>query len=619
MSFLILADKIIPGYSLLDDSVRTDFQNTASGRFFKKNCDNLLQTQSNRFIFSSLWSEREDSQTIKTIKENLNDTDDYKTLIIQIKCKLLYIHYPDSHLLPPEELILLASADCSHTLYLNLIHYQSLSDPLEGNENAIQEVLQDFQTDFDKEKDLNILKETIAFKKKPIQEQAKTNTLDKLYDSYEPNPTKETPAIQHEEVNQLALFLANCMAIEHHNKTLNLDQFNASQALLMASRIAKKNYQLDKLMIDDYKQSLLDYIHHNMGAYNPFESSSINQITTDSLSYLYSICISSNNRELFMSTLDQLSDAHAFIQATGFATQNENSLLSWIDIYNYTRTYDNLAEAKTMLSKFLMPFMPILNEYRDITHREHNIIRQIIRTLIPMLIVASVIILVATLLSPLLFTEVTFLFILFPTVYIALTLASCYVVTKDYVYHSTRQWYFGGQFELPEYQVNERLLLGFKSPEQATTIRTFYVNAIRLCYETEKHYQSRLTTGLLTDAELIDRKKNITKRDILQLEWFDIHSNTLIGYDRLPHIAFNRLNEEGRETYSMLQKEWAQRDKDDMPEWANDIGEHIQTVIREQSRTPKESSIATERHRLFKSCLNHQRKIEALHTLQNTL
>jgi hypothetical protein len=619
MSFLTLADKIIPGYSLLDDSVQTNFQNTLTGDLFVTNCNNLLTTQSNRSIFSSFWSGYEDNQTIKTIKENLKDTNDYKTLIIQIKCKLLYIHYPDSHLLPPEQLILLAGADCSHELYLRLIHHDSLFDASLGNPDAIHDVLQDFQTAFNKTDDLAPLRETIALHKQHSQEQAKTNTLDKLYDSYEPNQTKETPAIQHEEVNQLALFLAACMAIEHHNKTLNLDQFNASQALLMASRIAKKNYQLDEHMIDDYKHSLLDYIHHNMGAYNPFESPSINQITTDSLSYLYSICISNNNRELFMSTLDQLSDAHAFIQATGFATQNENSLLSWIDIYNYTRTYDNLAEAKTMLSKFLMPFMPILNEYRDITHREHNIIRQIIRTLIPMLIVASVIILVATLLSPLLFTEVTFLFILFPTVYIALALASCYVVTKDYVYHSTRQWYFGGQFELPEYQVNERLLLGFKSPEQATTIRTFYVNAIRLCDETEKHYQSRLTAGLLTDAELIDRKKNITKRDLLQLEWFDIHSNTLIGYDRLPHIACNRLNEEGRETYSMLQEEWAQRNEEDMTEWAKGIGEHIQTVIRDQSRTPKESSIATERHRLFKSCLNHQTKIEALHTLQKTL
>lgn len=410
------------------------------------------------------------------------------------------------------------------------------------------------------------------------------------------------------------------IACENQIFVMNLDEFNQKQAEDLAKNALRISPLPISSWLDLYQQSLLKYIENNLGLINnkdPLKEALTYSEIKDSLSYLLSYGVVKEGKDFF----DQMADAHGFIQAIGFSTQNESSYMSLIDVYNYFRFKKPISEAKFTASRFLQPFAPLFAEYHNITHREHNILRQVIRTLIPMLIVAAVVILVAALLTQFIIPELAFIIILIPTLYVALMLATIYVSTKDHIYHTLRAQWHGGQFKIPEFQVNERMELGFQDRRKANVVRQFYVDALRLCYEKETLYQQK-TEGTLSNAEVCDRTENNVRISKLNFEWYDIHCNTKMGYNDISKIVLHRLRLDIKEHCKFIQKELPGQLKKEILKLVTKITDELKTSIKDiPLQTATAPAARTSQHGFFKqpSCFEHKIEMERLNAMATDL
>lgn len=381
------------------------------------------------------------------------------------------------------------------------------------------------------------------------------------------------------------------------NPYIDLSNFNLNQAQRLASE--GDISALNDSHLDAYKRALLNHLKESIGLINGKDLLKEKIELKEERSYLESLSVMLANaipdkeKEFF----NRVADTHGFIQATGFSTQNETSYLALLDIYNYGRSSETIAETRLTLSRFLQPFTPLLTEYRDITHHEHNVLLQLFRTLMPMLIISAVVIFVSALLSPFLVPELAFIIILIPTVYIGLAVATSYVVAKDSVYHTARHMWYGGQFNIPEYKVSERMIDSFKSEDNASKVRNFYVDEINLCFEKEKQYL-KATPGTLTDEMLKDRKENAVRTGTLQLEWYDIHSNDKLGCDKTPLIVSNRLLLDIKKECELLKKKLPELLKKEILESVNEVIHEIKTSI-EAGTNESLPAINNGQHRFF--------------------
>lgn len=389
-------------------------------------------------------------------------------------------------------------------------------------------------------------------------------------------------------------------ACEHQISVMNLDTFNAQQAESLAAAPLNDQASLAN-WLELYQQTLLMHMKNNMGLINgrdPLKDPLMYTEIRESLSYLLSHGIFKEGKDL----LDKLADAHGFIQATGFATQNETSSLVWLDIYNYTRAIDQIGELRFTINRFLEPFTPLFAEYYDITHQEHNVALQIIRTIIPMLIISATVIIVSAFLTQFVIPELAFIFILIPTIYIGLILATSYVVTKDSIYHTVRQYYYGGPFEIPEYQINKRMADGFGQEARAQMVRDFYVTEISACFEKELGFRQKMAgTKDYTEEE---RRENTARLGKLQLEWYDIHSNTKLGCDQIPQIIINRLRVDIKQACESIKREIPSQLETEIRPLVTEIVHEIQASIEGRGH----------QHRFFTQpkCFEHKTRAESL-------
>jgi len=409
-----------------------------------------------------------------------------------------------------------------------------------------------------------------------------------------------------EEARLTALYLPHLnSACKNQIPVMKFDKFNLKQAEDLAKKIRTKELLSVDAWLPLYEQALLKYIENNLGLIN--DKDPLNDIITydeikDSLSYMLA-----NGTPDF---LKKIADAHGFIQATGFATQNETSYLVLIDIYNYCRHHEQIAEVKETIYSIMQPFLPLWTEYRNISKYERNLALKLLRTLIPFLILSAVVVLVAALLSQIVIPEIAFAIILIPTVYIGLIIATGYVAVKDGIYHTLRQSYYGGRFEIPEYQVNKRIAEGFNSREKANTVRDFYVDQIKLCFNKEAYYQQK-TSGTLLDSEIQDRKDNTLRLGKLQLEWYDIHSNTKLGCDKISQIATNRLRLDIKQECAHIKKELPSQLKNEITELVSETKTEIKARIENKQYQPQ----------LFKqpSCFKHRAEADRLNALMEEI
>ncbi|WP_131762281.1 hypothetical protein [Legionella jamestowniensis] len=617
MKSLDIADLLIPGYTLLSEEVRADFEKSPAGKLFVNTTDKISQSLSAFQESISWWhylvSDIENKGKLKQqeielekaqLLQRIEREEDYKKLTTAIILELLPEVFPDIAFLSQEEQKRLAQSQFSQEL-LSLVkldrkiykaheqfffteawHKITQLDLLEKKLHSLNQkktaLIQHWLEQFEQLDEVRLLRESIAYEKERqrleeianqfaiVEERMNAlaqffiwlnedqNVIAELTQQYLYSLHTDSVDFSSIEEKVLTIIIFNHLqqVTNASFDYVNLHYFNLEQARLLANTVLRsfnfsKNLQLQD-WFTNYQRGLEKKLQNNLLLINQKQWMSTTSSQEELLGSLSSLFWQSKTVEKTKEFLNKLADAHAFIQATGFSTQNESSFLAILDIYNYGRTAEQIAETRRIISSLLNPFLSLYREYRDIAFYEKSGYRKILRTVMPLLVVAAFVTLVAALLAPLAIPELAFTIILIPTLFLGMVLATKYVEIKDKVYKILREVYYGSPFQIPEFQVNARMVAVFGTEEKAQVVRDFYVQELQVCDETEAFYQASGESGILRQEELENRKENLIRRHSLCLEWYDIHSNVNLGYEKVPQLVLNRLTETGGREYEAL-------------------------------------------------------------------
>jgi hypothetical protein len=294
-----------------------------------------------------------------------------------------------------------------------------------------------------------------------------------------------------------------------------------------------------------------------------------------SLAYLWKTCDKKKSSPGINIFLDEMADAHGLIQATGWSTQNENSLLAVLDAHNYVRYRSNIAEGRFILRSLADPFYPLFTEYQDIAHREKNTLLKILRTAVPMLITAGFMLSMMALI-PVALPELAFIIAAIPLLYLGLIAAALYVKTKELFYQSYRHLRYHGDLEqFPEFRLNSNLVDAF-GEEKALDVRTYYIQAIKACNAIENTYKG---INRLSTEETAAREANVEKSHALLLEWFDLHDNNKFCRDKAPLIALRRINTDKNILNKKLNTALEQQDRFEIKEFVSTMAKHLHKTL----------------------------------------
>lgn len=680
MLYLDVADHIIPGYKGLSEKQRTLFENSEPGQQMSQFINDHIEMSKNftksqgwlSILFGSSEKEREQiKEKFALDKEKLlntlNKTLEYQTVIEQIISDCLKKECEEFNLLDAEEQKKLATIDCSKTLHQSLDElnklieletqeYAQLDDWSKMNQgykwqnriNTLEIKKKNAVLEWYENKELEPFKKSIAEKKIAQQHQLLEEHLKQLagffpllqrrQSSEESTIIEQLPAkyLPNNEKNaqldeeHLSNILLNLMheANQVEMDFINLDGFNKKQTDRIAQKILKAfNKQTDlqiEKWIEKYSTRLYAHLIRELRLINGKEwqvaKESTPQVFMSSLSYLW------NNpaTERFNAYIAKLGDAHAFIQATNFSTQNESSLLGVLDLYNYARYNEQISETKSIITNLLNPLQPLYDEYKQIAFFEQNPYMKTFRILMPIVISVGVVVLTSAALAPLALPEIAFIAVFIPSLIFGVALATKYVSVKNEVYKYLRDFYYGGSFEIPEFQVNDRMTTAF-GDGNAAQVRQFYIDAIKQCDSLELNFRSLNTVGKLTQDKIKERNENLIKRHQLYLEWYDVHSNYELGVDKLTAITLTRLQKECDSEYQLLETELL-KEQQGIKESVADVCTDIKNTILNNNVAPgpeEQTNIikTSYRYGLFKSpnTLSIKRRLEEMDTLNNEL
>lgn len=249
--------------------------------------------------------------------------------------------------------------------------------------------------------------------------------------------------------------------------------------------------------------------------------------------------------------IKRLAATHGLIQYMGFATQNEASWMAGLDFYNYCEYAAELEQARGVLASIGRLFYPLYREYRDIAQYEKNSFFKLIRVLMPVVIPLILLVLALTLLSFLGVPELALFFVAIPVLFLGLYSSTLYVLAKDSVYHKIRTLYYGDEYALPEFQLNDRLRLLFGA--QAKSIRDFYIALIKEAKQKESKYRAQI---VLTVEEKEDRDENQQDLLALQVEWLDIHNNVEAPREEVLSLVRTRVTKFYNRSLAAFKKEY---------------------------------------------------------------
>lgn len=255
--------------------------------------------------------------------------------------------------------------------------------------------------------------------------------------------------------------------------------------------------------------------------------------------FIHNLFVRLTNRAL--SQMDRIAEAYLFLQYAGFGSESD---LYFTDIYTAYRHSHHIANYKKVFLNLLLPFYPLLQEYEAIGLYEKNSIIKVVRALIPLMIVAATIVIISAVLAPLGLPEIAFIAAFIPSLIIGLGLASFYCRFNQVFYQFCREVYYGGQYQLPEFQVNERMTIIFS--ELAPHLCQYYVNKIKSCQALEKELSIKASLGTMTDQEKNEKIKNYEYLHVLLSNWRDIHENTELTCDEVVEIVKKQLTYELR-------------------------------------------------------------------------
>lgn len=381
-------------------------------------------------------------------------------------------------------------------------------------------------------------------KKEALLEQLKRKT--RVQDAFRINLTNTLQKLLYhlaEEASALVPFVP----LERFNQS-----FAYQKALLIVDAFFNQKDFPDTL-IYDYQSMLYAYLKQSLRSMHPWPQEKKPAIQK-ALSFIYQSIKDNTPVGNLKQYIDKRAEAQGFLQATSFTAQTDNLISAGLQLWNLDKHADEIAETKSIFSELTKPFLPIYAEYQHIAKYEKNNFCKIYRSLIPILITVSILILTAALLSLAGLPEFAIALGLIPAFIIGLGLTTLYLQVKDKIYHTLCVYYYsqgsGDVYAIPEFQVSDRMLASFNHNKTlAGDVRDFYIQGLQACDALELAFEQKL---VLTKAEQESRAKNIQNRAILQLEWYDIHSNEQLSLDETLAIVLARVQTEGANRYQAL-------------------------------------------------------------------
>ncbi|KTD30189.1 hypothetical protein [Legionella maceachernii] len=606
MTFLELAGRLIPGYDLLPLPARTEFESSQVARSFVaaiKAAEESIDTIRQR---STKWSRlrgHTDGEIEAVIKElpdkaithELVISPEYQSLISKITFIILPLAYPDAGLLDNEQKRLVAEAEYSGILQKEYIkadnaykaHHQKytkawvvdIEDGLEDSrlEKIRHSIVEKWYEHFFADPRMSAMRTTIGERKAVHRAQRlgayfpflndphwshSTPLISRLLDDYNAeveSAESESRPLDLETVEKA--FLADLLYRHLNDETthslnfINLEAFNQKQARLLAEKILQafndgKALTMKK-WLDDYQNELIEYIRQQITLIDGKEwqesTVDLTNHAANALSYLWDTRATQWTNDF----LNRIGDAYSFLQYMGATAQNDNFVFSIIDVYNLYRNSRGLAESKSILLSLFKPFLPLYQEYKEIAKFEKSFFRKVFRTVMPLVIIAGFVILVAVLL-PTGIPELAFIIAAIPTLFIGIALATKYVTWKNSLSQFLYEWYYGGPFATPEFAVNERMIETFGTSERAEEIRSIYISEIQRCNDQEDSFKAN--ESHLNSDQQKERQDNLDRRLILLLEWYDIHSNSNLAVDIVQVIVEKQLTQIGNAGSQAVQK-----------------------------------------------------------------
>lgn len=637
MTILDFYSLIIPGYETLSEEIKLIFESSPSGKLFIELARDLLVDFEKLEASSHWWNSIEKRKQklyaqFECDKEKLinkiKNSEEYEMIIFILTQKILSDEITEFKWLSPEHQEFLSQTEfaqsfCSILAKMNkqILSGNTGKGSLDDLQKQKEETISLWKKQLMESSEWSFLKNEIEKKQHALlEEHVKELSLFFPLLNYR-KQVKEEPIINQlrakyfeadgdliakqgdADKEKLADLLFYCMrevsAVEID--FIDLDSFNQKQAEQMAVAILKAFDNTLILDLDqcfkEYEIELNKYILEELKLINnkslPLKT---NELSIDSLSFLWKNPATDKANKF----LKKLADAHGFIQATGFSTQNENSFLAILDIYNYARYQEQISDARTILFSLLTPFYPLLNEYKDIAFYEKNNFWKLFRTVMPLIVTVTFIILIATVLVPLVLPDIAFFAAFIPSLLIGLGFATEYVDCKNTIYNSLRQLYYGGPFEIPEFQVNTRLLTAFGTETNAQSVRAFYIEELMLCDELEANLSLKHQQGILNQEGIDQRKANREKRYQLCLEWYDIHSNKDLSYNQASVIILNRLRQAIEQEHQQFQK-IIKEERPTIAQAVTEVSNDIKATIMGNNKTPTDETEVVEKEAIVEA------------------
>ncbi|MBA2655645.1 MAG: hypothetical protein H0U70_01510 [Tatlockia sp.] len=602
MSFEKLASYLIPGYEFLPQKARANFEACEAGQHFIAGIEEVLELQdlfkqkySSIFspFYASYAKDKDELQIqcaakLDNIRNEINCRA-YRSIVRKTIINRLEQRFSEFSFLKPHQKHSVARAEFSKSIPELIRLEQNLEETTDVYEKMAIEAEVDKHFElwlyrFSESKAMALLRKRITKQsgKQRVKELVELLPLlkeqsDSLNRSAEQEfkalywfeGLKERPDFKKLEENFLRDFLFSYLQpiSENYLTYTKLHSFNKDMAEVIAQKIIessgkKTNFSLIKC-IDDYSSKLQEFLIKQLSMVKnidrlPEYDKDSDDGLINSLSHLFwqSKTISQSSNFLI-----KLADAHAFIQYTGMATQNESSYLVILDLFNYNRTLDQVLETKSIIYSLLKPFVPLYEEYRQIALGEKNTFFKIARIIMPLIVIAAVVALILFMFTPLALPEFALILIAIPALILGTFLASQYVTWKNDVSQYIYQNYLhDGPFEIPEFKINSRMIKIFGNKETADLIRTIYIEEFKHCDAQENCLKNRAELGELTEEEIEQRRKNIETRLTLSMEWYDIHSNINtssskgLGIDKVPAIVEQRLIKLFNEKLQLMKK-----------------------------------------------------------------
>ncbi|MFI4963284.1 MAG: hypothetical protein ACHP6H_05450, partial [Legionellales bacterium] len=176
--------------------------------------------------------------------------------------------------------------------------------------------------------------------------------------------------------------------------------------------------------------------------------------------------------------------------------------------------------------------------------------------------------------------EVFLAIIVIPALYAATALASGYLMVKENLRSMILKTYYGGRYEIPEYQISPRMIHAFGTQTKAQSIRDFYMDALKECDEKEQQFYIKYELGTLSSREIEARKNNFKEKFSLVMEWYDIHTNPDLGSDQVLSIALNRLTLCLERECAFMEEAWNTIDSSLMEQYIAAYVNEVQAFIK---------------------------------------